>query len=32
MKGNVQPVKLFTIDVVDTEVPLEDVETYMTPK
>ena len=32
MKGNPLPVKLFTVDVVDTEVPLEDVQPYMTPK
>lgn len=32
MKGNDHPVKLFTIDVLDTEVPLEDATSYMSPK
>jgi hypothetical protein len=32
MKGSDIPVKLFTIDVIDTEIPLEDHIPYMSPK
>jgi len=32
MKGNPLPVKLFTVDVVDVDVELEDQQPYMNPK